>query len=899
MKLPDYKAGGVQSFGRHNVGLIGSAGQQDISSKMALARAKGDLAVKAVGVAGKIGIDYMLKARKEETDAADYALMKEVGAYQEAQAGKEYYSARELSGQNLPNVRMTDQVTDDAGIMSETPRERIPAHEVQAQMFENFLDGKIKAHGSGISDERTRNEWSKDKTFNGEKLHIQNRVNAKKAGIQHIKQQEGLRIQDATESYNFKVARHITNNSSLSDPERLKAHAIIDSQEAKWLTETTNDMMDDGDYASARGFANQITDEIARENALDVIAIREETDPIEYNLTNENMGALNNQLQTMKMTQKAYNKTGGELTQSQRTAWASKIQAKQKAVAARNKAGKTVENKQIKDEMKTIMVEWVDRDDVDAQYVNDVLERAIGNEMYAEAAEFQFAMQVKENGDEFAQKPLAYQAAVIDIWNKPENLQASKNMIEYRNQIRKNYEADFKLAHSDTVTFAKKMGVIDIQDLPPLTSGADFVTAGQNRVAQMKLAEEHYGVRTGFLSSPEVDTISQQFDQSNAQEKLRLVNDLTEAFGEYAPDVFGQLGQNIGHYGLVGEAYARNPRAAETIINGMAMLVGKEGKPPEVTWANEKAITKPFHDATQGLWRGEGSRRSDMEALVMGAYASLMNDGSRNSKDIPFDQLKMDEAIKMATGGVYEIGGVNIVAPDEFTSQTTMEVWLGNVGNNYLGDQPLGRRDIATGKIVPMDNPAIMNSIRNGDAKLQSRGQNEYYVMYGKGYVLQSNGDPMIFKYDKNADTIGTEEAKIFAKEKQGDLAGQDISGPYSNSQEGQALIEAGLEPNKATLDQLKAEEDHRNMSEEELLEAAGLNPPPKSTAELEDDLRREHYKGGFRPDFEKPPELPPKKSSFLPETPTVKQPKPKKLSSGRAPRRAGTQKSEWGGFFN
>ena len=885
MKLPDYKAGAVQSLGRESGQAYG-----------ALARAKGNLAFQAVGLAGQIGTDYVMKQRKEEIDAADYALMKDVGAYQESQAGKEYYSARELSGQDLPNVRMTDQVTDDAGKISSVPRDRIPAHEVQAQMFENFLKGKIDAYGSSISHERTRNEWTQDKTFNGEKIHIQNRVNAKKSGIQYVKQQEGLRIQDATDNYNFKMARHVTNNSSLSDPERLKAHSIIDSQEAKWQTATGNDLMDDGRHQEAREVFSQIKDPIARENALDIVAMREETDPIQFNLINENMGALNTQLKTMKMTAKDYNKTGGELTQDQRTTWAAKIQAKQKAVMARAKAGRTASTKLLKDELKTVQAEYVNRNEVDPEYVNDVIQRAIDNELYAEAAELKFTMNVKESGDHFAQQPFGMQAATIALWDKPENLPKNQATIEYRNQLKKNYEADFKLAHSDTATFVQKMGVIDITDLPPMGSGADFAEAGQRRIDQMLIAKEHYGVMTGFLKAGEIETISNQFEQGNAQERLRMIKDLDEAFGEYAPNVFGQLGHNLGSYGIVGEAYARNPRAAETIVRGLDMLSGEN---PEVTFLDKKLITKPFHDATLGLWINQGPRRGDVETNVLGAYAALMNDGSRSSKDIAFDQQKMDQAIQMVTGGVYEIGGVNIVAPDAETSQTTMEVWLTNVGNNYLGDQQLGYRDISTGAVVPIDSVSVMNSIRSGKADLESRGQNEYYVKFGKGYVLTPNGEPMIFSYDKNADMIHTEVAKALEKEVSAATAGQDITGKYETSTEGQKLIDEGYEPNKATLDQLKAEEDYANMSEEELLEAAGLNAPEKSKAELEDDMRREHFTGGFRPKFEQPPELPPKKTSFLPATPTVKKPDTGKITSGRAPRRAGTSKSEWGGFFN
>ncbi|HAT2607137.1 TPA: lytic transglycosylase domain-containing protein [Kluyvera intermedia] len=162
-------------------------------------------------------------------------------------------------------------------------------------------------------------------------------------------------------------------------------------------------------------------------------------------------------------------------------------------------------------------------------------------------------------------------------------------------------------------------------------------------------------------------------------------------------------------------------QAAQTILIGGSARRGGEGV-KGIQMPKDKDMRDGFSDIVKNAFSGDSSGAEMAYQTAQDFYAGVMQ--SKGDLSGEFDSSVWKQAVNVATGGVYDYNGMGSIllpwgmATDQFDKKVN-QAWQDQVTNAGVKAPP-------------------------GQYGLQSYGDSQYRVRLGAGYLLKSDGSPVI-----------------------------------------------------------------------------------------------------------------------------------------------------------
>lgn len=261
------------------------------------------------------------------------------------------------------------------------------------------------------------------------------------------------------------------------------------------------------------------------------------------------------------------------------------------------------------------------------------------------------------------------------------------------------------------------------------------------RASQIGDMSRAYGTPLTFFSKEEKDQIGQFMKNAPVSQQAIFLDTIKKSTGggrvymtalqqisENAPSaaVAGILMDKPG--GVIAQTNWFNPDvtvspsvAAQTILEGSAARRGsKDIKGMQLPKENDMRLQ--FSDMVKDAFAGDAQGASMAYEIAKDYYAGVMAKKGNVSSELDNDVWK--QAINVATGGVYDYNGMGHVllpwgmSADQFDKQVN-QAWQTQVTSAGVKAPP-------------------------GQYGLQSYGDSQYLVKLGAGYLLKSDGTPVI-----------------------------------------------------------------------------------------------------------------------------------------------------------
>ena len=177
-----------------------------------------------------------------------------------------------------------------------------------------------------------------------------------------------------------------------------------------------------------------------------------------------------------------------------------------------------------------------------------------------------------------------------------------------------------------------------------------------------------------FLTTAEVDEIAANFERSAPLEQMRMLSNISESFGEYAPLVIGQIAPKspiMGH--VAGLLTDGRGMAAEKILAGQALLAAGN-KPVGMTPSFTEPVTREIISSSLSFLTPKvGAQLTN--SINEAATAYYASEATRRGL-AEFDPDLWDQSIRAATGydpvtgrgGIQEVRGMSTLLPPSISA---------------------------------------------------------------------------------------------------------------------------------------------------------------------------------------------------------------------------------------
>lgn len=291
---------------------------------------------------------------------------------------------------------------------------------------------------------------------------------------------------------------------------------------------------------------------------------------------------------------------------------------------------------------------------------------------------------------------------------------------------------------SDPVQYSLATGQSQPIDMSNQNAFGKSISLRASQIGDMSRA---YGTPLTFFSKEEKDQIGQFMKNAPVSQQTIFLDTIKKSTGggrvymtalqqisENAPSaaVAGILMDKPG--GVIAQANWFNPditvspiTAANTILEGSAARRGaKDIKGMQLPKENDMRLQ--FSDMVKDAFAGDAQGASMAYEIAKDYYAGVMAKKGNVSSELDNDVWK--QAINVATGGVHDYNGMGHVllpwgmSADQFDKQVN-QAWQTQVTGAGVKAPP-------------------------GQYGLQSHGDSQYLVKLGSGYLLKSDGTPVI-----------------------------------------------------------------------------------------------------------------------------------------------------------
>ena len=278
------------------------------------------------------------------------------------------------------------------------------------------------------------------------------------------------------------------------------------------------------------------------------------------------------------------------------------------------------------------------------------------------------------------------------------------------------------------------------------------------RVQQVEKARQHYGLHLG--NGPFTVNEAKQFaitlDEGLPAQQLQILGNSTAAFRDLDIDpgpMFQQLAidGNAGSLSVAGINLVHGDS-----VGSRRILEGREyrrtNKEQLAEWDIDDTIKANISNDLSNLSWHNGKHKEVINETILDAYVGI----KKQSGDFKnFDQDAYKQAVRYATGGVFELGGQILPNPVWGMQDGVMDDWIDNVSWEYI-ERTSGipkRPDAANQFFEEVNVEDFWDGIKNGEYKLAPYDQHDQYVVLTEdGFSVKSFGDtPYIIKYDASA----------------------------------------------------------------------------------------------------------------------------------------------------
>lgn len=287
-----------------------------------------------------------------------------------------------------------------------------------------------------------------------------------------------------------------------------------------------------------------------------------------------------------------------------------------------------------------------------------------------------------------------------------------------------------KARQEDPIAYAMSNDAYGIEPLKDLRNPQTLAQTLAKRAGAMERIAADYGTRPAVLTKAEAEVFGEHLASLQAADKARVLGVVFNAAGAQGiQSIASQLKdkhQSIAIAGMLTTfSTTAGNSAAQLYLQGKEALEQKRAK---IDQAAEIGTKAEIYKALEGVYQTPQGREAAAEA-AFGIYAKLKADGGGD----------VDQAVRIATGGLMEFNGGKIAKPygwqdSQFRDALRRQIpaTLAAQGGEYLvGSARVSAADFA--KMLP-------------GARLQTYGQGSYLVMAGNDVVRDATGAPFILQ---------------------------------------------------------------------------------------------------------------------------------------------------------
>lgn len=307
---------------------------------------------------------------------------------------------------------------------------------------------------------------------------------------------------------------------------------------------------------------------------------------------------------------------------------------------------------------------------------------------------------------------------------------ATDELLSMRAKMETLYKHTREAIQTDPISFARERR---LSDVAPLNLGNTDEIAMQmgKRLATAYTLRRQYGAPLKVFTSEEAGLVAKIIDEGGIGTRKQYLSAIAAGLQDDAaiPAVMAQVTKspvmaNAGLYLARNYMTTNNRMVGDLILKGTELIEKKQITMPKA--ADRRSMEQVFDEETEGVFVGKESARNSFFETAWAIYAARSaEEGEVSSGDYTGKRWKA--AINMATGGVVEYNGANVIPPygmdeDTFEKKAGAAVEKVITSKNWSGGiSPDGIRRM----------------------ELETIGNRRYYLRQGNKFLLDRKGNPI------------------------------------------------------------------------------------------------------------------------------------------------------------
>jgi len=328
-----------------------------------------------------------------------------------------------------------------------------------------------------------------------------------------------------------------------------------------------------------------------------------------------------------------------------------------------------------------------------------------------------------------------------EINRSMESKSKSGSSVRWLDRMEKIHDHTVSELAKDGLSLAVEQGVVPQVDPVDLNNPESMAT----RVLRVGVAEAHYKQDISPLTAAETDQIAAQFSNSDADQKIGMLNAITSGFGNSSIEVLKQLDKK--NHTLFAHAGALVVDGAPEVAR-LAIIGNEQAKLNKSVMPKDSDMMTTVNDYLGSVFVANPKHQASVVQTAKAVYAGLAIEAGDVSGIVDTDLL--ESALEQVTGGILEIeaDGSGWIWDDTYKIQAPARGVTEAQFQKYLGKLRPGDVDEMGGALAYSSDEAV-EQIQEGI--LVNAGKGKYLVNIGSGYLLNKDGDPFEFVYGVKA----------------------------------------------------------------------------------------------------------------------------------------------------
>lgn len=277
---------------------------------------------------------------------------------------------------------------------------------------------------------------------------------------------------------------------------------------------------------------------------------------------------------------------------------------------------------------------------------------------------------------------------------------------------------------ADPLEFAVSHGVVENEAI-------DFENPQSiaNRRRNALIIQEKYGLDYAPVATrSEIKNISRRLASADTETKAAMIGTLQQQFGDDSGQIFQQVSKDNPELAVAAKVYARNPEAAQNILNGMDIAVNEKEFAPNNNIELQNALGKVDQALanmdTADVAKVKAAIKANMafhnkKQNIFGEGNALNEDKVKSAEDAITEVLGGTIAEMDVDNGSFWGGSYNVLLPEN-TTQGEFEDWIdglsaSDIGEVYVDDKKVSASDIKRLGVFGYDDDGVYTVSINGE----------------------------------------------------------------------------------------------------------------------------------------------------------------------------------------